>query len=82
MAVLTDEDRVEIWARFMRENTEPIAVVKADLRAAFNGADDYLHNNAAGMNTAIPQPARAGLTTSQKAHIYQLVIDLRFRRGL
>ena len=82
MATLTDEDRIEVWARFQRENTEPLGINKPDLRAAFNGADDYLHTNAAAMNTAIPQPARAALSTAQKAHIYQLVIELRYRRGI
>jgi hypothetical protein len=82
MAVLAEEDRRDLWAQFMRENAEALGITKGDLRAAFNGADDYLDANAAAMNTAIPQPARAALSASQKAHIYQLVMGLRYRRGV
>lgn len=70
MAVLSDADRFDLWANFMRELSnlrENIAVSKVDLRAAFNAVDDWCDANATSFNTAIPQPARSNLTATQKA---------------
>jgi hypothetical protein len=81
MAALSDTDRAALWAAFQSELSsarEPIAVTKTDLRAAFNGIDDYFEANAAAINAAIPQPARAALTKQQKARIAMLVIRERF----
>ena len=70
MAALPDPARAEVNAAFMREETATFgAVTKADLRAALNGLDDYLEANAAAINSAIPQPARAQLTSAQKARL-------------
>lgn len=85
MAVLADEDRAEIWAEFMREACRlgiSLPVLKAELRSAFNGADDYMNTNAAAMNTAIPQPARGALSAEAKALIYKFVIDRRYLKGV
>ena len=70
MAVLPDADRITVWTKLMRDLSdirESIAVTKTDLRAAINAVDDWCDTNAASFNTAIPQPARAQLTASQKA---------------
>lgn len=70
MAVLPDVDRITVWTKLMRDLSdirESIAVTKTDLRAAINAVDDWCDTNAASFNTAIPQPARAQLTASQKA---------------
>jgi hypothetical protein len=84
MAVLSDADRQEIWAEFMREisaEREPISINKNDLRAFFNAADDWVNANAASFNAAIPQPARSGLTASQKARGLRFVVAKRFMTG-
>lgn len=81
MAALPDTDRIAIWADFMRELSsarEPIAVTKADLRAAFNAVDDWVEANAASLNAAIPQPARGALTRQQKARLLTAVVRQRF----
>jgi hypothetical protein len=75
---LTDPIRAAIWAEFMNrtsaiQNTEPIAIVKADLRAAVNAVDDWCDSNQTSFNNAIPQPARNNLTARQKALILALV---------
>jgi len=57
------------------------AVTKSDIRAAVNAIDDYLVSNAAAINTAIPQPARGQLTTSQKALLLTYVIRRRYLSG-
>ena len=57
------------------------ALTKSELRAAVNAIDDYLHTNAATINTAIPQPARGALTTAQKSRLMRLVMRKRFEEG-
>ena len=86
MALLTDGDRFDIWAEFMRDRSaahDPFgALTKVDLRAAVNAIDQWVSDNAASFNTAIPQPARAQLTTSQKALLLRFVVAKRFDSGV
>ena len=84
MAVLANGDRRECWAEFMRDLSlagEPLGLSKADLRAAFDDLDDWVHANQATLNTAIPQPARGAMTASQKSRLYAAVFLKRFARG-
>jgi len=81
MAVLTDASRREIWAKWMRENEDPVSIVKSDLRAAFNALDDFMNTNATAVNNAIPEPAKSSLSTPQKARILMEVIRQRFVKG-
>lgn len=78
MAVLTDPDRAAVTADWQRINTDPVGVTKPDLRAALNAVDDWLDANESALNTAIPQPARAQLTTKQKAHLLMFVIRKKY----
>lgn len=79
MAVLSDADRAALWAQWMRENDIPLGVLtKAELRAAFNAADDWAEANSASYNAALPQPARGVLTAKQKAAVLMLVIARRW----
>lgn len=79
MAVLTDNDRALLFADWQRDNETPLAALtKADIRAAVNAIDQYLSDNAAAINQAIPQPARAGLTTKQKAQLLTYVVRQRY----
>lgn len=76
MAVLSDADRKAVWTDFMRKISdarESCAVNKTDLRAAVDALDQFLEDNAATINSAIPQPARANLTATQKARILAYV---------
>lgn len=79
MAVLTDEQRREAWAEMMRLGG--VSIAKADLRAAFDAIDSFLDANAAAIDQAIPQPARSGLTTQQKALLLALVVRRRYDVG-
>lgn len=82
MAVLADADRKECWAEFMRDPEGVIAgLTKAELRAAVDALDDFLNTNATAINNAIPQPARAQLSTVQKAKLLMLVIYKRYVKG-
>ena len=84
MAVLTDQQRREAWVTFMQHvstNRDPCAVTKADLRAAFDAIDDFFEANKAAINNALPEPAKSGLTTAQKALVLALVLRVRFDVG-
>jgi hypothetical protein len=86
MANLTDDDRKEVWREFMRQvssEKESLAVTlnKQDLRAAVDAADTWVSDNAASFNSALPQPARASLTTAQKARLNSLIVLKRFTSG-
>lgn len=65
----------------MRAITDQVgAVAKADLRAAIDAIDAYFDANvtAAGINAAIPQPARGALSTAQKTLLVKLVMQRRY----
>lgn len=78
MAVLTDQQRAEVWAEFMRRRLCPGSILKADLRAAVNAVDDWVEANAAAFNTALPQPFRGAATAEQKAALLSYVALKRF----
>lgn len=78
MAVLTDPSRAALWGDFMRRNTVTVAITKADLRAAVDALDQFLSDNAATINAAIPQPARGALNAQQKALLLELVVNRRW----
>ena len=84
MAILADVDRVEIWAEFQRDisnNREGAAFLKADLRAAVNAADQWVSDNGASYNSALPVAFRTGATAAQKARLLAWVLKMRFARG-
>lgn len=83
MTVLADQDRADLWADYMKDNSAPWGVLtKTDIRAAVNALDDFFNTNAATINSSIPQPARATLTTTQKARLLQFVIERRYIKGV
>jgi len=81
MAILTDTDRKNIHTELMRDqsrNRKSIGVNKADLRSAINASDQWMEDNKASFNAAIPQPAKSALTAQQKALLLQFVAAKRF----
>lgn len=83
MAVLSDPDRVAVWAQWMQENGSTIAgsMTKAEFRAAVNAADTWANDNAAAFNSALPLPARTVLSSAQKALLLNLVVLKRYVAG-
>ena len=84
MAVLPNADRVAIWKQMMDDlskRRESAPFLKADLRAAVNALDQWLDDNKASANAALPQPFRGAATTPQKALLLQFVIQKRFLSG-
>ena len=85
MAVLPNVDRIEIWKEMMSDlsnRREGMPFKKADLRAAVNALDQWLEDNKASANQALPQPFREVATTPQKALLLQFVIQRRFLSGV
>lgn len=86
MAVLSDTDRADIWAAFMRqlssEGNVMAGISKADLRAAVDALDTFFSTNASAINSAIPQPARGALTATQKARLLVFVVQRRYVSGV
>jgi hypothetical protein len=84
MANLSDNARFAVWSEIMQELSdarEPVSIVKADLRAAVNAIDTWISDNAASLNSAIPQPARGALTAAQKSRIFRMVAKRRYEDG-
>jgi hypothetical protein len=76
---LTTINRARVLNQWMRDNTVELpAVTKVDLAAAVAAMDDWLDANITSFNTAIPQPARAQLTTAMK---YELLTYILMRRS-
>ena len=78
---LGEPDRVNVWARFMREvcaDRDELSLSKVNLRAAVDAIDGWVDDNAAAFNQAIPQPARSALTARQKARLFHFVVRRRF----
>lgn len=79
MAVLSDTERFNAWADYMRDGIiQSAGITKQDLRAAINAADDWIDGNANSFNVAIPQPARNSLTAAEKAAIIMYVTARRY----
>ena len=85
MAELDTNDRVDVWTRFMQamgpaDRSE--GLTKAELRAAVDAMDTFIGDNAATINNAFPQPARAALTNVEKIGIFAWVALKRFGKGV
>lgn len=81
MALLNVEDRKALWAEFMSDashNREVLALSKHELRDALDAVDQWIEDNRASYNQAIPQPARSALTAIQKVRLLFCVIRRRW----
>jgi hypothetical protein len=82
MALLSDSERAalsQIFQAFESSRRAALSgVTSDDIRAAINAVDQWVEDNQTSFNQAIPQPARTGLTTSQKAQILFYVVRRRY----
>lgn len=81
MAVLSEQDRFDTWADWMRQNKDAISISKVELRAAVGALDSWFNTNAATLNSALPVAARTGLSSSQKAALLTAVVAKRYLKG-
>ena len=81
MAALIDSKRVEVWSEFMSSLSsifELMGLSKPDLRAAVNATDQWIEDNQASFNNALPAAAKAALTSKQKVRLFMAVAQKRF----
>lgn len=82
MAILSDPERVACWLEFMRDaaniNAGASGLTKAQIRAAIDATDQWIEDNAAAFNLALPAAVRAALTAKQKAILYSIVSLRRY----
>lgn len=86
MAAMQDSDRIAACADFQRDVSASREVLssltKAQLKAAFDAADQWASDNAASFNAALPAAARNNLTASQKSRLLRDVLRKRFEKGV
>lgn len=81
MAVLSNAIRIAIraaWCSTISERREAFPLTRAQLDAAVAATDDWIDDNAASYNSALPAAARNNLTAAQKAELFSLVALRRF----
>lgn len=82
MAKLTTQEIDDLAKEFMSWHSGLRTLfpnlTKADIVAAFDGADTLLDNNASALNNGIPTPARTELTTGLKNDVYTRVMNKRW----
>ena len=83
MAVLSDTDRSGVTRDYQRDSQTGTfgAVLRADIRAAVNAADDWVVANATSFNNALPTAAKNNLTAAQKALLLTYVVKQRYVSG-
>ena len=80
MAVLISADRAELTAAVQRTVECPGSLTKAQLRAVIDSLDDWWEATGAGLaNATIPQPQRGVLNTRQKAYLFQMMLDKKYK---
>jgi hypothetical protein len=73
--------RQRVAAQWMRENTSSTSGFnKADLLAAVAAIDDWIDDNQASFNSALPTAFRTGATLAQKAMLFGFVLWRRIGR--
>lgn len=81
MAILTNPVRLSLRADFAKQlsdRRESFGLSKAQLDAAIAAVDQWVEDNAASFNTALPPAARTGLTAQQKTELLYRVALARF----
>ena len=78
---LTTEERAKVHRGLMRywsRLNEPVgAISKADLLAAIGDLDDWIEDNQAAINAALPLPFRTEATAEQKTLVFCAIAAAR-----
>lgn len=81
MAILSSKNRRilnQIFADDESNDQKKIVPGLQDIRAAVDAIDNWLEANRASFNSAIPIPAKSGLTLKQKMKLLMLVVSKRW----
>lgn len=82
MALLTTPERLAVWAEMQRQISkmrEPISITRPQGLEFIDAVDQWMEDNAASFNSAIPQPQRSNLTATQKMHGFNMVTEARLK---
>lgn len=82
MAVLLDAVRDELAADFMRQvsvRRELFDDVKAIVRTMIGEIDDGINTDATRMNNYLSEPGKSKATKAQKAEMFSMVLDARYK---
>ena len=80
-ASLTDSDRVLVHHDYMSTLSAElvsVGVSKQDFRDAVNATDQWITDNSASYNSALPLPIRTLLSTRDKERLFMFVARRRF----
>ena len=77
MAVLTAAERLKVFGHVLRAVAWP-SMTKPNVSAALDATDQWIEDNAASFNTALPLPFRTTATLAQKTVLFAYVA---FRRA-
>jgi hypothetical protein len=81
MAKLTTEQIAQIRSELAQESSagrESLELLKPDDHAAIAAIDQWIDDNRAAFNAAIPEPARSALTGRQKLRRFLAIVAVRF----
>ena len=85
MAVLISADRKDLSTKIQRDLSKKrrgLALTKSELRAAINAVDQWINDNRAALNAALPVAARNNLTAAHKADLLTYVAGKRSKVGV
>jgi hypothetical protein len=80
MAVMTTAQRRSCWAELMSEWSrlqKPTPFTKDVFLQGVEAIDDWISDNAASFNQALPVSLRTNLTKTQKTELFVFVLRLR-----
>lgn len=80
MPLLSTADRQRVVAQWMRDNVEATGFTKAQLQAALDATDQWVEDNTASFNSALPAAFRTSATLAQKTMLLGYVLWKRIGR--
>ena len=80
MTLLTQTDRDRLIAQLQRVETAAMAFTTPELAAACAAADQWVEDNQASFNSALPAAFRAKATTAQKVVLLAYILWRRIGR--
>lgn len=80
MAALSNAEREQVWRGFQRYASREgvqVDINNVVLRAAIDNTDQWIEDNQASFNAALPAGAQSGLNTAQKTLMFCAIAAMR-----
>ena len=81
MAILTEQERVQIWRGLMRYasrlHEDLGTATKSDLRSGVDYTDDWIDQRVGQYSLGLPEPIRSEWTAAQKTILFCVVAAMR-----